>query len=111
MVQPLQWITNILKSKVVCSFDSVSGLKMKNRYWLVEFSNHNTIISKSVIMAIGAEEKILSFPELKTIPLEIALNKQKLKDYCQSDDIISVFGSSHSAILVIRNILENCPNN
>jgi len=109
MVQPLQYITNILKSKVVSNKDIVSSLKMKNRYWLLEFNNQNAIISKNVIMAIGAEEKILSYPNLKTIPLDIALNKHKLIEYCHSDDIISVFGSSHSAILVIRNILENCP--
>ena len=41
------------------------------------------------------------------MPLSIALNPQLLKSQVTSKDTLAVFGSSHSAILAIKNIIEN----
>ncbi len=108
MVHPLQWVTQELRNKVFSKQDTVQTLKMKNRKWQLSLSKENLIVSKNVILAIGAEEKKLSYPHLKIIPLETALNKEKLSKYCMKVDQVAVFGSSHSAILIIRNLLENC---
>ncbi|WP_158997064.1 SidA/IucD/PvdA family monooxygenase [Pigmentibacter ruber] len=110
MAEALQWITNHLKLKVHFKEDIMTTLKMKNRFWQLDFQNNKQIFSKNVILATGSEEKTLTYSDLKTIPLEIALNPNKLKDYSNTYTSIAVFGSSHSAILVLRNILENCPN-
>lgn len=108
MVHPLQWVSQVLRKKVFSEQNSVQSLKMKNRNWQVTLSNGGSLLSKNVILAIGAEAKNLSYPHLKIIPLEIALNKEKLSKYCIAEDKIAVFGSSHSAVLIIRNLLESC---
>ncbi len=108
MVHPLQWISQELRNKVFSKQDTVQSLKMKNRKWKIDLSNGSHLSSKNVILAIGAEEKDLSYSHLKKIPLETALNKEKLSKYCMKVDKVAVFGSSHSAILIIRNLLENC---
>ena len=110
MTETLQWVTNNLKMKVHSSNDFLTSLKMKNRFWQLSFQKNKQIFSKNVILATGSEEKTLNYSELKTIPLEIALNPNKLKDFSHTYTTVAVFGSSHSAILAIRNIIENCPN-
>ena len=64
------------------------------------------VCSKNVILAIGAEPKKLNFPETPEIPLEIALDPEKLKQVVKKGETIGVFGCSHSAILVLDNLLK-----
>jgi hypothetical protein len=59
--------------------------------------------SEKVFLTIGATEKNIDIP-LPKIPLSIALDKQQLINYITSQDKITVFGTSHSGIVVLDNL-------
>jgi hypothetical protein len=105
--EPLQWITEHLKEKVHVFHEKVQRLKLHSRHWDIT-STHQKIHAKNVILAIGAEPKSLSFEGKEEIPLDIALHPEKLQSVCKQDDTIGVFGSSHSAICILKNLLEDC---
>lgn len=106
VAEPLQWVTEQLKPQVVCVTGWVEELKLCQHNWQIHL-NENTYCFKNVVLAIGAEPKMLSYPVLTTLCLETALNPGQLASACESDDTIAVFGSSHSAILILRNLLEH----
>lgn len=104
---PLQWITETLKKSVHTITEKALHLKLFNRHWEITLKN-SSIRAKNVIVATGAEPKSLLFPDVKEIPLETALDPQKLSAHCKPDDVVAVFGSSHSAIIIIQTLLEKC---
>ncbi len=108
MVEPLKWVTQILKQKVYTQKITVKNLRIHNQKWQIKLENEVCLNTNNIILATGADAKSLSYSHLKEISLEVALNKEKLGTYCTPRDTIAVFGSSHSAILIIRNLLENC---
>jgi len=105
MAEPLQWISNHLKEKVKTFTDFAEKLSLNQRVWTIQLRN-NTIFSKQVILAIGAEPKHLSLSHSQIIPLQDVLDKERLLQHIQADDTIGVFGSSHSAVLALRNLVE-----
>jgi cation diffusion facilitator CzcD-associated flavoprotein CzcO len=105
--KPLQKITEILKSKVHSIVGKVLDLKLHDRHWEVNLADVK-IRSKNVVLAVGSEPKSLSFPSVEEIKLNTALDPEKLKLACHKDDTIGVFGSSHSAIIILRTLLEQC---
>jgi len=62
--------------------------------------------AKNVILATGAEPHSLSFPDVEEIHLSTALDPDKLNAACDKEDTIAVFGSSHSAIIILENLIE-----
>jgi hypothetical protein len=58
------------------------------------------------VLSQGAVPKYFDYP-IPAIPLEIALNSQRLQSYIKPDDTVLVFGTSHSGILVMKNLV-NC---
>jgi len=108
--QPLQWITDHLKLKVNILHEKVQHLKLHSRHWEINSSSQKNY-AKNVILAIGAEPKSLEFANKEEISLDIALHPEKLQFSCKKDDVIGVFGSSHSAICILRNLLEECSVN
>lgn len=106
VVAPLQWVTDHLLQQVQHVRGEALALTFEEGYWNVKLDN-TTLIAKRVILAIGAEPKILSLPQAPPrLPLEIALNPEKLSKNIHPQDTIGVFGSSHSAILVLANLLK-----
>jgi len=106
MADPLQWVSDHLQTKVHAIVDHAEELELKKRVWHIKLK-HNHVTAKHVILAVGAEPKSLSYPALAEIPLSIAMDKEKLKKEINPDEAIAVFGSSHSAVLVLRNLVEN----
>src|SRR5260221_396902 len=107
MVDPLLWITDQLKQQVNSITTHVQHLSMKDRQWEITLPEKK-IHSKNVILAIGAEPKTLSLTATDIIPLDHTFDTELLAAHCTENDSIAVFGSSHSAILIIRNLLEHC---
>jgi hypothetical protein len=103
--EPLIWVTERLTKQVNPIIDTVVKLNMHNRHWQITLQNKN-IEAKNVIMAIGSEPKIMPISETTTISLQDALDKQRLERLVNKDDVVAVFGASHSAIIVIRLLLE-----
>lgn len=106
MVFPLEKVTDVLKEKVFAFQKTVQKLNLEKNNWQVSLDDGSSVLSKNVILTIGSDPKSLIYPNLKSIPLDIALNKQKLAQACTSEDTVAVFGSSHSAVLALRNLLE-----
>lgn len=104
---PLEWITEKLKESVQVFQEKALQLKLVNRHWDITLQS-TSLRAKNVVLATGAEPKSLHFPEIKEIPLETALNPEKLISTCKKQDNVAVFGSSHSAIIIIQSLLENC---
>lgn len=105
--EPLQWITDTLKTKVHSIHATVENLKLHNRHWHVSYDD-KVILAKNVVLATGAEPKSLSHSGVEEISLYTALDPDKLNAACQPDDTIAVFGSSHSAIIILKSLLEQC---
>lgn len=105
--EALQWITDKLKNKVNIIYGKAERLQLLNRQWQITLKD-TTLYAKNVVLAIGAQPKSLDLPNVKEIPLSVALNPEKLQSTCDSKDTIAVFGSSHSAIIILKNLLEQC---
>nr|WP_228546985.1 NAD(P)-binding domain-containing protein [Candidatus Neptunochlamydia vexilliferae] len=103
IADPLIWVTGQLREKVRSFEGEVSLLEMENREWILK-TDKEVLAAKNVILATGAEQRKLEYPNLKEISLEKALVAEKLPDV--SEETVAVFGSSHSAMIVIKNLLE-----
>lgn len=105
MAQPLQWISQQLQQQVDWQSTYVQALNYQQRLWQVK-TQHGELLAKHVILAIGSEPKTLHYPSLASIPLATAFDRSALAAACNPDETIAVFGGSHSAILIIRQLLE-----
>jgi hypothetical protein len=105
-VEPLQWITDNLKSKVVCISEKVQQLKLADRHWSIALTGAE-VLAQNVILATGSEPKSLSYPGVQEIPLTTALSPEKLKSAVSKEDTIAVFGASHSAVVVMQTLLDD----
>lgn len=106
MGEPLQWVTEQLKSKVTIVQDMAKTLLLQNRVWNITLKN-SVLCAKQVILAVGAEPKNMAFAEPQMISLHDAMDHEKVKNHLQDEDTVAVFGSSHSAVLVLQNLIEN----
>lgn len=110
--QPLKWITQTLRQKICTLPKKVQHLELKDHHWNITITEadqnvHAEILpAKNVILAIGSEPKSLQFDHVHEIPLTTALNPEALKQACEADDVVAVFGSSHSAIIILKSLLE-----
>lgn len=104
MVDPLQWVTDQLVKHVNTQQGKVRALKSADAAWALETEN-KTLHSKKVILATGAVPKTLN-QDIETIDLDVALKPSLLKKTVSKDDTVAVFGSSHSAMIIVRSLLE-----
>lgn len=105
MADPLQWVSDHLKTKVHTRADLAENVSLHKRHWTISFKQTANVVAKNVILATGAEAKTLTYPTVETLPLPIAIDEEKIKSHITPEDNIAVFGSSHSAMLVIKNLL------
>jgi hypothetical protein len=108
IVKPLQWITEQLHSKVKSIRGEAIALRQNKGCWEVK-TKATPILAKNVILATGSEPKQLPFTHATIISLEIALDPSKLAKAIQPKDIVGVFGSSHSAVLILANLEKIAP--
>lgn len=105
IADPLQWVSDHLCESVKTFKDKASRLNLENRVWNIQLSKTN-IVAKNTVLAIGSEPKVLPFSEQHTISLRDALDEKRISKACGADDVVAVFGSSHSAMLVIENLIR-----
>jgi len=79
----------------------VLSLEQTDSQWTIKHS-FNSFNATTVFLTIGGTEKQLDI-SIPQIPLEIAMDKDKLKNYISSDTI-AVFGTSHSGVIVLDNL-------
>lgn len=105
---PLQWVTHRLASKVETIRGEALSIDLKNGVWEIQ-TKTSTWQARNVILATGADPKRLPFSHPDAIPLETALDPVKLKQEILPTDIVGVFGSSHSAVLVLAHLAKIAP--
>lgn len=106
VTEPLAWITDRMIKKVSSIKGYVSLIESRDGIWEIKLSNGGVTYAKNIILAQGSDPIQSSNKEHFQIPLEIALNQKKLENYCEENDRIAVFGSSHSAVLALKNLIE-----
>lgn len=105
MAEPLQWITEQLQQRVKTLQGTVQKLAPFNNAWHL-YLHDNQITSRNVVLAIGSEPKVLNYTIPHIIPLHDAMDHHRLSNHLQQEDSVAVFGSSHSAILIIKNLVS-----
>lgn len=108
VLAPLRWVTEQLQKQVQHRQVFIQHLKLHQGHWQLISHDHQPMLAKNVILAIGAEPKRLVFPNMTEIILEDALDSKRLQKQCHKDDTVAVFGSSHSAVIAIQKLAEEC---
>ena len=104
-VEPLLYISDHLKKQVNCLTGTAQHLSLSGQAWEIQTDKQN-IEAKKVILAIGSVPNTLPLPDVNEISLENAIDADRLNQCCGANETVGVFGSSHSAILVLRRLLE-----
>jgi hypothetical protein len=106
ITEPLTDFTAYLRAQVHSFQDTIPALDHNGDYWVLHGTDGD-LNAKKVILAIGAYPKSLNY-DIPEIPLDDALNKEKLATYVNCDDCVAVFGGMHSAILILKYLAEHC---
>ena len=106
IADPLVWIIEHLRERVQVFQTTATALSLERRQWRIETQQHE-LASKNVILAVGAVPKKLSYPHLDEIPLEVALDPEKLAQQPLENATVAVFGSSHSTMIALPNLLRH----
>ncbi len=106
VADPLTWITGHLRTRVDIFETTATGLVLANRRWQIETEQQH-LTSANVILAVGATPKTLNYPQLQEIPLEVALDPEKLAEEPLENATVAVFGSSHSSMIVLPHLLRH----
>lgn len=105
VADPLVWVSQHLAQRVTAIRAVATELTLRNRRWLVS-TRDTEIEAKNVILAVGSVPKTLQHPHLEEIPIEVALNPDKLAQLALDDATVAVFGSSHSSMVALPNLLS-----
>jgi cation diffusion facilitator CzcD-associated flavoprotein CzcO len=81
-------------------------MQVHNGYWQLQLTQGQKVSCKKVILATGSDPRSLSYPNVEEIDLYHALNPNKLKQVVSTEDVVAVFGSSHSSMVIIKNLLD-----
>jgi hypothetical protein len=84
---------------------SVTTASYTDGSWILQTSTGDIVQATVLCLTTGSDPKSLHLP-IPSIPLDIALDPQRVRTYIQLTDSVLVFGLSHSGTLVLRNCLE-----
>lgn len=105
IIEPLQCITNHLRTKVHALEGMMTGLYFNQGLWRIS-TETTTVTSHNVVLATGAHPRVLHYESQKIVPLDLALDKDTLRTLIKPDDVVGVIGSAHSAILLLKFLSE-----
>lgn len=105
VAEPLQWITGHLIERVAAVKARATRIELRQRRWTVQVDD-SELTSDNVVLAIGSDARTLDHPHLRHIPLEVAVDLRKLDAEPLAGATVAVFGSSHSTMLVLPNLLR-----
>ena len=104
IVEPLEWVTEELMKQVQPFKSTVARIEKSSQGWLLKTSSEK-ITAKKAILATGSHARTMNHDSVPTLPLEDALQIDELYKQVGPDDTVAVFGSSHSAIMIVRDLL------
>jgi hypothetical protein len=105
VIDPLQGITDYIRTKVVSIEGEGDGWKKKQGAWEIRIDN-KLIRAHKVVVATGSHPKQTMFTGVETLDLDYSLDKNKLASLVNENDSVGVIGSAHSALLVVRFLSE-----
>jgi cation diffusion facilitator CzcD-associated flavoprotein CzcO len=105
VADPLVWISEHLRQQVTEFRTMATDLYLHNGQWTVQ-TDQGDITSEKVILAIGATAKKLAYPDLVEIPVDVALDPEKLAEQSLDGATVAVFGSSHSTMIALPHLLN-----
>jgi cation diffusion facilitator CzcD-associated flavoprotein CzcO len=105
VAEPLVWVTQQLRERVHVVQATATSLSLRQRQWRID-TEHQEVVSDNVILAVGAVPKSLSYPHLDEIGVEVALDPEKLAAQSLDGATVAVFGSSHSSMIALPNLLR-----
>ena len=106
VADPLVWVSEHLRERVTAFETTATALFLERRQWRID-TQQQQLTSTNVILAVGAVPKRLDYPQLSEIPVEVALDPEKLADETVDDATVAVFGSSHSSMIVLPHLLRH----
>jgi cation diffusion facilitator CzcD-associated flavoprotein CzcO len=106
VADPLVWVTEHLRERVQAFETTATALFLERRQWRIE-TELQQLTSKNVVLAVGAVPKKLAYPQLKEIPVEVALDPEKLAEEPLENATVAVFGSSHSSMIALPHLLRH----
>ncbi|OBF08174.1 pyridine nucleotide-disulfide oxidoreductase [Mycobacterium sp. ACS4054] len=104
VADPLVWVTEHLRERVHVFQTTATNLALRRRRWWIE-TRDTELTSDNVILAVGAVPKGLDYP-LDEIPVEVALDADKLAEVPLEGATVAVFGSSHSSMIALPHLLR-----
>ncbi|KKC04090.1 pyridine nucleotide-disulfide oxidoreductase [Mycobacterium nebraskense] len=104
VADPLVWVTDHLRERVHNFETTATTLSLQRRRWRIETQDPE-LTSDNVILAVGAEPKRLDYP-IDEIPVEVALDAEKLAEVPLEGATVAVFGSSHSSMIALPHLLR-----
>lgn len=104
VVEPLQWVSNHLKNTVHAEICHIRNMNLSERQWTLQGDAH-TYRAQNVILATGSVPTALNYPNIKSIPFDLAIDQTRLSKVIDKQDTIAVFGSSHSAIIILHHLV------
>lgn len=105
VAEPLVWISKHLSQRVTTFPTTATDLTLTDRHWTVT-TEGASIVSKNVVLAVGSIPRRLSYGNLDEIPIEDALDPAKLSQLSLDGATVAVFGSSHSSMIALPNLLN-----
>ena len=105
VVEPLQWVSEHLVKKVTAQRTTIHNMFLSERIWSLQ-DDKQTFKANNVILATVALPSNLNYPGVEVIPFDAAINKERLEGIVNKDETYAVFGSSHSAIIILRYLVE-----
>ncbi|HSW69708.1 MAG TPA: pyridine nucleotide-disulfide oxidoreductase [Gammaproteobacteria bacterium] len=106
MADPLLWITKRLREKIFSVEDFAENIVLRDRKWEIQLRAGAGVSAKNIVLAMGAESKQLNYSAPVVVPLQDAVDHERIQQHCEKEDTVAVFGSSHSATLVLRNLVN-----
>ncbi|ODR07192.1 pyridine nucleotide-disulfide oxidoreductase [Mycolicibacillus koreensis] len=115
VADPLQAITERLGARVCALRTVVTHLALRERRWVLDLdldhkagaaAGAGSITADNVILAIGSVPTRLPGIAAPEIPLDTVLDPQKLAAEPLDGATVAVFGSSHSAMIALPNLLD-----
>ena len=100
----LSWVTRGLLKQVHSIKTKIERLSLSDQRWVLHYGE-SVLKADNVIMAVGSDPVTLA-NDRETIDLATALDKQKLAAAVQENDTVALFGSSHSAVIILRYLTE-----
>jgi hypothetical protein len=105
----IDYLLEVVKPYLLqCELRSTYATKAihESNKWQITLKAQKAVVEADILLvATGSEPKQLDLP-YPSIPLDVALNKERLQQSVKSGQHILVFGTAHSATLIVRNLLD-----